>query len=538
MTCIQKIVPTKVDQWASGFLYHCFLITERLTWAERINIAMALGMMLVLSNHSVSIQQLPAFLGHISSINSDYSLILSKRIHVYRIYCQGILLARIIKHQSSMVGSSSLSPDVEKLITDPEVLRVLRLFISLGRTDIIKFLNETVNQDPKEVQNALDAVYFFVKRGLRTQRYLTSQMRTDAEPSEWPYDPNEESSFTSAERKLVDKYPDTGLTYRAWNTVNICPPDRRLWDRNSKAYESQRFCAYSRLQFVIFYPGLVNLAFLEQGQADVLARAEAHFDRLWARNMKFRKTTVDVTRSVLKNYGSVDDGYTNYDGLLTKEELAKQRKVILVDFDAQRDAMLNADASDFREFSHAGWWFKYGRFWSPGNSVGSILHSNKMLVGKNFRDHCNLANDSKEIRTRVATRAVRHYGLGYVPTKGIESRSRSLSNVSRKKTGAEKEERERSRDRHRQENNQNPPRDNRNRRSSLTRSESLEQQRQESKRNTVEARAPAKKSDNGKKAEAKLPAKESSRKSKKPAAKTDPSSSRTGGSGEVSRSYG
>ncbi|KAM0130423.1 hypothetical protein ACHAP3_007285 [Botrytis cinerea] len=468
-----------------------------------------------------------------------------------------------------MVGSSSLSPDVEKLITDPEVLRVLRLFISLGRTDIIKFLNETVNQDPKEVQNALDAVYFFVKRGLRTQRYLTSQMRTDAEPSEWPYDPNEESSFTSAERKLVDKCkfgarwptvrgaidifrrgfmhcvdkmtwkdPDTGLTYRAWNTVNICPPDRRLWDRNSKAYESQRFCAYSRLQFVIFYPGLVNLAFLEQGQADVLARAEAHFDRLWARNMKFRKTTVDVTRSVLKNYGSVDDGYTNYDGLLTKEELAKQRKVILVDFDAQRDAMLNADASDFREFSHAGWWFKYGRFWSPGNSVGSILHSNKMLVGKNFRDHCNLANDSKEIRTRVATRAVRHYGLGYVPTNGIESRSRSLSNVSRKKTGAEKEERERSRDRHRQEHNQNPPRDNRNRRSSLTRSESLEQQRQESKRNTVEARAPAKKSDNGKKAEAKLPAKESSRKSKKPAAKTDPSSSRTGGSGEVSRSYG
>ncbi|EMR87834.1 hypothetical protein BcDW1_3536 [Botrytis cinerea BcDW1] len=426
-----------------------------------------------------------------------------------------------------MVGSSSLSPDVEKLITDPEVLRVLRLFISLGRTDIIKFLNETVNQDPKEVQNALDAVYFFVKRGLRTQRYLTSQMRTDAEPSEWPYDPNEESSFTSAERKLVDKCkfgarwptvrgaidifrrgfmhcvdkmtwkdPDTGLTYRAWNTVNICPPDRRLWDRNSKAYESQRFCAYSRLQFVIFYPGLVNLAFLEQGQADVLARAEAHFDRLWARNMKFRKTTVDVTRSVMKNYGSVDDGYTNYDGLLTKEELAKQRKVILVDFDAQRDAMLNTDASDFREFSHAGWWFK------------------------------------------VATRAVRHYGLGYVPTKGIESRSRSLSNVSRKKTGAEKEERERSRDRHRQENNQNPPRDNRNRRSSLTRSESLEQQRQESKRNTVEARAPAKKSDNGKKAEAKLPAKESSRKSKKPAAKTDPSSSRTGGSGEVSRSYG
>ncbi|KAK6602371.1 hypothetical protein H4I95_07473 [Botrytis cinerea] len=417
-----------------------------------------------------------------------------------------------------MVGSSSLSPDVEKLITDPEVLRVLRLFISLGRTDIIKFLNETVNQDPKEVQNALDAVYFFVKRGLRTQRYLTSQMRTDAEPSEWPYDPNEESSFTSAERKLVDKY--------AYGT------------ETAKHMKASGFCAYSRLQFVIFYPGLVNLAFLEQGQADVLARAEAHFDRLWARNMKFRKTTVDVTRSVLKNYGSVDDGYTNYDGLLTKEELAKQRKIILVDFDAQRDAMLNADASDFREFSHAGWWFKYGRFWSPGNSVGSILHSNKMLVGKNFRDHCNLANDSKEIRTRVATRAVRHYGLGYVPTKGIESRSRSLSNVSRKKTGAEKEERERSRDRHRQENNQNPPRDNRNRRSSLTRSESLEQQRQESKRNTVEARAPAKKSDNGKKAEAKLPAKESSRKSKKPAAKTDPSSSRTGGSGEVSRSYG
>ncbi|KAM0133510.1 hypothetical protein ACHAO1_006167 [Botrytis cinerea] len=447
-----------------------------------------------------------------------------------------------------MVGSSSLSPDVEKLITDPEVLRVLRLFISLGRTDIIKFLNETVNQDPKEVQNALDAVYFFVKRGLRTQRYLTSQMRTDAEPSEWPYDPNEESSFTSAERKLVDKCkfgarwptvrgaidifrrgfmhcvdkmtwkdPDTGLTYRAWNTVNICPPDRRLWDRNSKAYESQRFCAYSRLQFVIFYPGLVNLAFLEQGQADVLARAEAHFDRLWARNMKFRKTTVDVTRSVLKNYGSVDDGYTNYDGLLTKEELAKQRKVILVDFDAQRDAMLMRVI------------FASSLMRAGGSSMGGSGALETRLAAFYIQIRCWWGRTSEIIAIWPMT------------LKRFEPewpRAQSLSNVSRKKTGAEKEERERSRDRHRQENNQNPPRDNRNRRSSLTRSESLEQQRQESKRNTVEARAPAKKSDNGKKAEAKLPAKESSRKSKKPAAKTDPSSSRTGGSGEVSRSYG
>ncbi|KAF7916344.1 hypothetical protein BELL_2004g00010 [Botrytis elliptica] len=425
-----------------------------------------------------------------------------------------------------MVDSNSLLPDVEKLITDPEVLRVLRLFISLGRTDIIKFLNETVNQNPKEVQITLDTVYFFVKRGLRTQRYLTSQMRTDVEPSDWPYDPDEENSFTSVERQLLDKYKfgarwptvrgaidifrrglmhcvdkmtwkdsDTGLTYRAWNT------------------------------FVIFYPGLVNLAFLEQGQADVLARAEGHFDRLWARDEKFRKATVNLTRSVLKYYGSVDDGYTNYEGLLPKEKLAKERRIILDDFDAQRKAMLKADASDFREFSHAGWWLKYGKFWSPGNSVGSILHSNKMLMGKSFRDHCNLANDSKEISTEVATRAVRHYGFGYVPTMMTRSsRSRSSSKASLGKTGTEKEKgekREKSRDKHREEQNQSLPiRNSRDHGSSLKRTESPGQQRQESKSKTIEARTPAKKSSRG---------------TKKPAAQVDnaavPSSSRTGGSG-------
>ncbi|KAF7917179.1 uncharacterized protein EAE98_010284 [Botrytis deweyae] len=455
-----------------------------------------------------------------------------------------------------MVDSNSLLPDVEKLITDPEVLRVLRLFISLGQTDIIKFLNETVNQNPKEVQITLDTVHFFVKRGLRTQRYLTSQMRTDVEPSDWPYDPDEENSFTFAERQLLDKYKfgarwptvrgaidifrrglmhcvdkmtwkdsDTGLTYRAWNTVNICPPDRRLWDRESTAYKSQRFCAYSRLQFVIFYPGLVNLAFLEQGQADVLARAEGHFDKLWARDEKFRKATVNLTRSVLEYYGSVDDGYTNYEGLLPKEKLAKERRIILDDFDAQRKAMLKADASDFREFSHAGWWLKYGRFWSPGNSVGSILHSNKMLVGKNFRDHCNLANDSKEISTEVATRAVRHYGFGYVPTMMTRSsRSRSSSKASLGKTGTEKgkgEKREKSRDKYREDQNQSLPiRNSRDHGSSLKRTESPGQQRQESKSKTIEARTPAKKSSRG---------------TKKPAAQVDnaavPSSSRTGGSG-------
>ncbi|KAM3064841.1 hypothetical protein ACMFMF_011681 [Clarireedia jacksonii] len=340
-----------------------------------------------------------------------------------------------------MVSESSLSPDVEKLITDPEVLRVLRLFIALGRTDIIKFLNETIDEDAKEVQNTLEALHFFVKRGLRTQRYLTEQMRSGREPSDWPYDPDEEESFSSAETHLVNKYkfgarwptvrgaidvfrrgllncidkmewedPVTRLKYRAWTTVNICPPDRRLWDRNSTAYKSQRFCAYSRLQVVIFYPGLVNLAFLEQAQADVLKRAEAHFNRHWARSERFRKKAVKVTRRVLERYGSVDDGYTNYDGLLTKEALVEKRKVILADFDAQYDAMLGAGVEDFREFSHAGWWYKYGSFWSPGNSIGSILHSNIMLAGKKFRENCNKANDSKEVRTEVATRAVSRFG--------------------------------------------------------------------------------------------------------------------------------
>ncbi|TGO47194.1 hypothetical protein BCON_0289g00120 [Botryotinia convoluta] len=398
--------------------------------------------MLILSNHSISIQQLPTFLEYIQPVNSDYPLIPSRRDHAsYPLYILS----------SYTVGTN--------------------------------------NQAPKQ--------------------HGQLKLITDAEPSDWPYDPDEEKSFTSAEKQLLDKYKfgarwptvrgaidifrcglmhcvdkmtwkdrDTRLTYRAWNTVNICPPDRRLWDRKSTAYE-------------------INLAFLEQGQADVLARAEGHFDRLWARDGQFRKTTVNLTRSVLKYYGSVDDGYTNYEGLLPKEKLAKERRIILDDFDAQRDAMLKADARDF------------------------------------------------QISTEVATRAVRHSGFGYVPTMMTgSSGSGSSSKVSPGKTGTEKgkgEKREKSRDKYREQDQNLPIRTSRDRGSSR-RTESPGQQRQESRSKAVEARPPAKKLDSSKTVEAKPPVKTSSSGGKRPAAQADgavvPSSSRTGGSGGIFRHQG
>ncbi|PQE15380.1 hypothetical protein CJF31_00008902 [Rutstroemia sp. NJR-2017a BVV2] len=418
-----------------------------------------------------------------------------------------------------MVSAISLSPDVEKFITEPEVLRVLRLFIALGRTDLAEFLNMTVNKDAREVQKILEVLRLFVKRGLRTQGYLTSQMRSGKEPSDWPYDPTEEESISSDERHLVDKFgaqwptvrgaidkfrrgllycidkmewkdSATGLTYRAWTTVNIWPPDRRLWSRDSKAYKSQRFCAYSRLHLVIFYPGLVNLAFLDQAQADVLVRAETHFHKRWEREGRFRKEAVDITRGVIENYGSVDDGYTNYDGLLPKEKLEKKRKVILADFDLQRDAMLGAGVDDFGEHSHAGWWHKNGSFWSPQNSIGSILHSNKILVGKKFREHCNTANDNKHIRTHVARSAVSRYGFGYVPTvsQTFNLKRTHSAQVAPKKTGTKGK----SQEKHKEES---PERRHRSRGRSITTTENHSQQEQQgSSSKTVIADTPAKKS--------------------------------------------
>ncbi|PQE31422.1 hypothetical protein CJF32_00002014 [Rutstroemia sp. NJR-2017a WRK4] len=366
-----------------------------------------------------------------------------------------------------MVNKVSLSSDVEKLITEPEVLRVLRLFIRLGRTDLAEFLNATVNKDVEEVKKILEALRLFVKRGLRTQGYLTSQMRSGKDPSEWPYDPTEKESISSDEEHLVEKFgvqwptvrgaidkfsrgilyiidrmewKDSGLTYRAWTTVDIRPPDKRLWSRDSNTYKSQRPCACSRLHLVIFYPGLVNLAFLDRAQADVLVQAEARFHTRWELARHFRKKAVDITRSVVENYGSVNDGYTTFDGLLPKEELEEKRKVILADFDLQRDAMLGAGKDEFEEYSHAGWWHKNGPngpFWSPANSIASILHSNKILVGKKFREHCNTANDNKRIRTQVARNAVRHYGFGYVPTVGLNSNLKMTNSaqVTPKSTG-------------------------------------------------------------------------------------------------------
>jgi hypothetical protein len=403
-----------------------------------------------------------------------------------------------------MVSKISLSSDVEKLITEPEVRRVLRLFIALGRTDLAEFLNTTVNKDAEEVKKVLEVLRLFVKRGLRTQEYLTSQMRSGKDPSEWPYDRTEEESISSDEKHLVEKFgaqwptvrgaidkfrrgilycidrwewKDSGLTYRAWTTVDIRPADKRLWSRDSNAYKSQRPCACSRLHLVIFYPGLVNLAFLSREQADVLVQAEARFHTRWELHERFRKEAVDIARGVIENYGIVDDGYTTYDGLLSKEELEKKRKVILGDFDLQRDAMLGAGLNKFEEYSHAGWWHKNGpngSFWSPANSIASILHSNKILSGNKFREHCNTANDNKRIRTKVATSAVGHYGIGYVPTVGLNSNfRRTLSaQVTPKSTGT----REKSPEKHTEKS---PERRHRSRGRSLITTEKHSQQEQQ-----------------------------------------------------------
>ncbi|PQE28994.1 hypothetical protein CJF30_00004033 [Rutstroemia sp. NJR-2017a BBW] len=247
---------------------------------------------------------------------------------------------------------------------------------------------------------------------------------------------------------IIDKWEwkdsDTGLTYRAWTTVDIRPPDKRLWSQDSNAYKSQRPSACSRLHLVIFYPGLVNIAFLDRAQADVLVQAEARFHKQWKRNGRFRKAAVDITRGVIENYGSFDDGYTTFDGLLPKEE----RKVILDDFELLRDAMLGAGKNEFGEYSHAGWWYKNG------------------------------------------PNAVRHYGFGYVPTFRLDSNLRRTNSaqVTPKTTGT----RGKSPEKHKE----SPERRHRSpeRRPTTTENHSHQEQQRGSNGKTVLADTPTKKS--------------------------------------------
>ncbi|KAF5869141.1 uncharacterized protein Bfra_011684 [Botrytis fragariae] len=475
-----------------------------------------------------------------------------------------------MKHRSPI----SLSPDVERRIKDPEVLRVLRLFISLGQTDIIEFLNGTIHKNPQEVRKTLDTVYYYVKRGLQTQKYLTEQMRTAADPSDWPYSSEVDKPFTPDEKQLIEKFGtrwptvrgaldmfrnnfehcvekrkwkgSTGLTYRAWSTVNVCP-NKLLWDGNSSAYENERFLAYLQPKFIIFYPGLVNLAFLEQNQVDELEGDEERFGEQWT-GLQFRKRIAAVTSETIEECSSIDDIYINLDRLWTGGKLAQKRRLMRTEFVRQSDRLVKANATDFGKFSYARGWQKFENFWQPADMAGSILHLTKMMVGYKPRTDGNLIYNSESLS------AVRMYGI--VPATTHTSSPESLSN-SVSKYAEKNRERGKLHDMSRKERTEvkeRPPTQNsRDRGSSKTRTGSHGQQQHRESDKRAESKPPAKKLESSDKvkthppghsqtrakphpresvsrAEAKPPAKQSSSGSRKPAAQSVPSLSRTGGS--------
>ncbi|TGO15848.1 hypothetical protein BTUL_0035g00530 [Botrytis tulipae] len=350
-----------------------------------------------------------------------------------------------MKHQSSTSTASpiSLSPDVERRIEDPEVRRVLLLFIELGQADIIECLNKKVKQDPEEFEKILEAVCLYVRRGSVTQSYLTKLMSTDKDPFDWKCDPEEDKSITPVERQLINKFgtrwptvrgaidmcvyflrhsvqigswkvhrPDlTYLTYRVWLKVTICP-NEHPWDQKSAGTESQNFRGNLRLQVVMFYPGLVNLAFLSQNQFDELRKHETAFDGKWTEKPAFRNGIMRLLHDAIRLYGVVDDRYTYYDRSLPGRKLTDNRYNMLDDFEAHKDAVLNCHADSFQKFSHVSGWYKCDKLWVPGNPLGSVLNMSKMMVREEFVKSRNLMEGCDE---DCAAKAVRKYGIGYVP---------------------------------------------------------------------------------------------------------------------------
>lgn len=290
-----------------------------------------------------------------------------------------------MRHQSSTSTASliSLSPDVERRIEDPEVRRVLLLFIEFGQADIIECLNKKVKQDTEEFKKILEAVCLYVRRGLITQSYLTKLMSTDKDPFDWKCDPKEDKSTTPVERQLINRFGTrwptvrgaiemcvyflrhnvqvgswkahrpglTHLTYRVWLKVTICP-NEHPWDQKSAGTESQKFRGNLRPQVVIFYPGLLNLAFSSRDQFDELKKHETAFDRKWTEIPAFRNTIVTPMHDAIRLYGVVDDRYTYYDSSLPDQKLTDNRYKMLHDFDAHKDAVLNCHVNSFQKFSH------------------------------------------------------------------------------------------------------------------------------------------------------------------------------------------
>ncbi|KAF7889426.1 uncharacterized protein EAF01_010919 [Botrytis porri] len=426
-----------------------------------------------------------------------------------------------MKHESSTstVKPILLSLDVERRIEDPQVRRVLKLFIKLGQADIVECLNEKVKQDPEEFKKILEAVCLY-------------QMLTDEDPLFWDYDPEEDNSITPAEKQLIEKFRtrwptvrgaiDTikriirccvkeetmkkrGLRYHIWTTVTISPREDP-WDRNDVT-KSRNFFENLRPQYVIYYPGLVNLAFLSREQADEVLYQGSIFYGRWKRTKGFPQEVVEETRKVILS-GAFEGGYTNYDNKFSSEKLPEKQRAMLAGFDAHQHALLHAPQFFKEKVSYISGWYKCKNTWTPGNPIGSILNASGMMMNGliGSYDWVNKCDEDS------AEKAVKKYGIGYVPRPLPETPSED----------AGKDKRGVLRQLLRKEPKQDPPtRSNRDRGSSRTRTESHGKQRQ--------------RESDSKKAEEEPPAKKSSSGSKKPAAQAVPSSSRTGEPGASSR---
>ncbi|KAF7941687.1 uncharacterized protein EAE97_006524 [Botrytis byssoidea] len=471
-----------------------------------------------------------------------------------------------------MMNLDKISPQVEKCIVNMDVSRVLQIFTSLGQTDIVCSLNEKFRTSRMEFDNTLLTLEYYVQRGLKTQRYLTEQMRTDTDPSDWPYDPKIDNPFTNIEERLMNKFgtrwptvsgaldmihnkfkhcvekkewkDSTGLTYRAWVTVDVCP-DKILWGENTSVFESEQFLSRLRPKFMVFYPGLVNLAFLEESQIEELERNKYQFDDKW-RDMKFRRKVTDTIAKVIGRCNSIGNFLFNCDSHFRGEKLDRRCKIMYEEFCVQRKRLENADTRNFsdfffaRDFSYAGDLQNPENPWQPTDSAGCILHFSKMMVDRKFR------RDDNPIYKSDSLSKIKEYGIVYAKTRRSNPESSSGSAEKNKESG-------KLRDTLRKELKENSlkPR-NSDRGSWQTRTESHGQQQGDSNKK-VESQPPAKKVDSSDKVKAHPPGHslrraeplqsvgkraEAKKSSKKPDPQVVPSSSRTGGSGATSRRHG
>ncbi|KAF7892037.1 hypothetical protein EAF00_008339 [Botryotinia globosa] len=127
----------------------------------------------------------------------------------------------------------------------------------------------------------------------------------------------------------------------------------------------EQFLSRLRPKFMVFYPGLVSLAFLEKNQIEELERNKYQFDDKW-RDTKFRIKVTDTIAKVIGYCGSISNFFFNCDSQFEGGKREQRCRITHEEFCVQRKSLEDTDACNFsdflypRDFSDAGE-FSYAR---------------------------------------------------------------------------------------------------------------------------------------------------------------------------------